>query len=195
MKTLTQPGTIRPNFIHLKDLVRIEYEFIYHINDGYSIDNLRDFSSKNQLLFQRLGSKQQQMNLMMVDSIFPILLSDAVIDIFLYGVNSFSQYVDRKNNDIVVNTQFASGYVEYKLKQFIYFLLFSDLNLDAPFHGHTDNTKVYYLKNGQEEVCYYSIYDLKELQCLLVGKMKLTVNRAKSYILKQDAHLFLEMRF
>src|SRR5258708_24019887 len=84
-------------FIPFKEIQLGEYDFIYHINDGYSINSLTKFSIKEQLLFQKMGSKMKQMNLMIVDSIFPLILSDLVLEVFLNDISSITQFIASEN--------------------------------------------------------------------------------------------------
>ena len=81
---------IQPSdFIHLKGKIFGEYNFIYHINDGYNPKDLSSFHAKHQLLFQKISDRTAQTNLMIVDSVFPIILADIVLEVFLKKVRHF----------------------------------------------------------------------------------------------------------
>lgn len=192
---LRSSGIKKKNFIRLKDKTFAEYKFIYHINDGYSIKKLSDFSSKHQLLFQRMGNKIQQINLMLVDSVFPLILVDLVQEVFLKRVESILQYIDSKNKIVIEDTQFDKNYLRYKFDNFIHLLLYSNIASDKVCKSDFKADKIYYLNNTKGVIMYYSIYDLKELQDLLLQKMKLEINIDKSYIKNKNASLYMKIRY
>lgn len=184
-----------PNFIHLRDNILGEYHFIYHINDGFSIDQLSDFSGKEQLFFQKMDSKTLQMNLMMVDSIFPLILADVVLEVFLNDVSSFYEYSQLKNKIAINDLKLESRYLEYKFKNFIHYLLFSDIASQSTFNGKIFLSNVYYSKNQKGELKYYSIYEQKELQELIYQELKLDIYFEKSFIKKGKANICLTIKY
>lgn len=139
--------TRQPKFIHLKGVTFAEYNFVYHINDGYTIKHLSKFNDKHQLLFQKISSKVKQMNLMIVDSIFPILLAGVVLEIFMNGVSSFHEFTISKNKILISNTEFDRDYLKYKFKKFIHYLLFSNIASEEVCKGNIEIDKIYYLKD------------------------------------------------
>jgi len=46
------------------------------------------------LLFQKFENKIQQMNLVLVDSYFPIILADLPLEVFINRVESFTEYIE-----------------------------------------------------------------------------------------------------
>ncbi|MBK9330957.1 MAG: HpaII family restriction endonuclease [Ignavibacteria bacterium] len=178
-----------PNYIHLKRITFAEYNFIYHINDGYSINDLSKFSNKTQLLFQKISSKVMQMNLMIVDSIFPLLLADVVLDTFLKGVSSFHQYTVSKDKIIISDTEFGSEYLKYKFWYFIHHLLYSDIAGKKIYKGEIDSSNIYYLKNDKNEIQYFSILEQNQLQELMFHKMNLEIVSEKSFTAKDKANI------
>ena len=121
-------------FIHLKGKAFAEYKIIYHINDGYSIKELSRFTANYQLLFQKFSSKIQQMNLMYIDSIFPIHLADVARETLLKGVSSFREYSLLKKEFIVISARRDTDYFRIKFYDFILQLLFSNIDLEEPYH-------------------------------------------------------------
>jgi len=185
----------QPNFIHLKDKIFAEYNFIFHINDGYLINALSNFNSKDQLLFQKIKSKTLQLNLMMVDSIFPLILADVTLEVFLNGIRSFHEYAQLKNKIVINDLKLECNYLEYKFKNFIHYLLFSDIASQTTFKGIINLDRVYYLKNKIEELKYYSIFEQKEIQELLYINARLEINIDKSFINDDKANICLTIRF
>lgn len=112
----------RPVFIHLKEKVFAEYKIIYHINDGYAIKELSRFSSKHQLLFQKFSNKIQQMNLMYVDSIFPIHLADVALELFFNRVSAFRSYGFLEKKFVVIDEGMDVNY--FRTSSMILFFTF-----------------------------------------------------------------------
>jgi hypothetical protein len=176
-------------FTHLKGKVFAEYNIIYHINDGYSIKELNQFSTKHQLLFQKFSSKVQQMNLMFVDSIFPIHLADVALETFLNEVSSFKEYTFLQKDFVVIDIKRDINYFTRKFYDFILHLLFSNIASDTVFREEIQRDNVYCLKDESGELRYYSIYEQRELQDLLFDKMRLEINLKDSFIRKQNLTL------
>ncbi|MBK5285041.1 MAG: HpaII family restriction endonuclease [Bacteroidia bacterium] len=178
-----------PNYIHLKDKVFAEYNLIYHINDSYSIKQLSKVRYKEQLLFQKLSSKIQQMNLMLVDSIFSIHLADIVLETFLNKISTFKEYINLKKDFIVISAKRDKDYFNYKFNSFINYLLYSNIASEQVYKGEMETDKVYYLKSESGEIDYYPIFRQGELQNLLLEKMLLQINLNKSSISQEEATL------
>ena len=71
------------DFIPLNKKVLAEYVFVFKVNDAYNMTDLTQVNAKHQLLIQRLDNKNQQLNLMFVDSVFFNILSDVVLEVLL----------------------------------------------------------------------------------------------------------------
>ncbi|MBC7721398.1 MAG: HpaII family restriction endonuclease [Pedobacter sp.] len=184
---------IQHHFAHLKNKMLGKYHFIYRINDGYSIKEFGGINNKNQLLFQRIDNKVQHLNLMLVDSIFPLILSDVVVEALLNEGLSFSKYINSKKHFIVNDMAFDSVYFKYKFKQFIHYLLFSNICSNEVCEGIIDYDRKFYLKNYLNELQYYSIYEQKELQNLLFEKVTLNVDKSASAISANEISICLEI--
>jgi len=185
--------TTQPNFIHLKNITFAEYNFIYHINDGYNVKELTGFNDRNQLLFQKITNKVKQMNLMMVDTVFPLLISDVVMAVFLDKFTSFQKYTDAIKRIILSNWEYDRELLKYKFRQYIHYLLFSDISSEIVFKGNIDSSKVYYLKNENRELKYYTFYDQNELQEVMFHKMKLEIDLKKSFIREDEVEICLRI--
>ena len=181
------------NFTHLKAKLFAEYTFIYHINDGYSIKSLSSFYDKHQLLFQKISSKNKQMNLMLIDSIFPVLLADVVLDVFLKNVKTLSEYSRLKKTIQVNNLTFDEKYLEYKFKYFIHRLLQSNLATEEVYKGIIEGDKIYYLRNSKKEIKFYTVFEQNELIDLLFKKMTLEIDFKNSSLSDDEANLNLKI--
>lgn len=197
MKALTSPFTeinIK-DFTNLKEKLFAEYMFVYRINDEYSVTDLSSFHSKHQLLFQKISEKIKQVNLMIVDSCFSILLSDVVLDVLLNDVTSFAQYVTRKKKIIISDVEFDQTYIKYKLIDFTHHLLYSNISPGEICKGNVDPNKIFCLEDQNKEIQYYTIFERNELQELLFNKMTIEIDFSKSFIHKTNANICFRILF
>jgi hypothetical protein len=182
------------DFIPLNNKVLAEYLFVFKVNDAYTITDLTQLYAKHQLLIQRLDNKNQQLNLMFVDSIFFNILSDVVLEVLLNKVHSFKQYMVSKTKSILFNGNDESQYLEYKFMDFIHFMLYSNIASTTPFNGETDLNRIYCLKSINKEIEYFSIYEQFALKKKLLDDLILFIDYAKSTIVGDTARLCLKIQ-
>ena len=181
-------------FTKLKGKVFAEYKIIYHINDCFSIKELSDFQMKHQLLFQKFESKVQQMNLLLVDSLFPAILADVAIDVFLNNVKSFNEYIDSKKMIKIFEYDRDKSFIKHKFFTFIHLLLYSDINSEMICNVDKQTDKIFCLKNDADAIQFYTIYEQSQLQLMLLDKMKLEINFKSSTISKDEVKLDFRIR-
>ena len=181
--------------ITLNKRIFAEYSFVYRINDAYSLNEISKFHGKHQLLFQKLESKNQQLNLMFVDSVFPNILGDVVLEVFLNKINSFNQYLFLKTKIKLVDEKDEGRYFKYKFFNFINLLLYSNIATKDAFNGKDFSDRVYYLKNRFGELEYFSIYEQTNLQLKLLDELNLEIDFDSSSISNQEAKLCLKISY
>lgn len=192
---ITQIEERKSAFIVLNNITFARYFFVYKVNAGYSINDLSKFHSKHQLLFQKLKSKNQHLNLMFVDSVFANILADVTLEVFLNKTNSFATYSSSKNKIKLVAEKDESRYFKYKFFSFIYMLLYSDVASNNIFKGQEFFDRVYCLKNKFGEIDYFSIYEQTTLQEKLLDELKLDIDISLSSISKQEVKLCLKISY
>lgn len=185
----------KPNFINLNNIAFAKHVFIYKVNDAYSINDLSKFSTKHQLLFQKLESKIQQLNLMFVDSTFINILADVTLHTFLNNGGSFIQYSNSKNKIKLVDGKDEDRYLKYKFMNFIHMLLYTNVASKNIFNGTDFYNRIYYLKNKIGEIDYFSIYDQSVLQQKLFDELKLNIDTSLSSISNRAVKLCLKIHF
>ncbi|MFM9838829.1 MAG: HpaII family restriction endonuclease [Cyclobacteriaceae bacterium] len=185
----------KSTLITLKNRTFAEYSFVYRINDAYSINDLSKFHGKHQLLFQKLESKSQQLNLVFVDSVFANVLADVVLEVFLNEINSFNQYSISKSKIKLVDEKDESRYFKYKFFNFIHLLLYSDIATSNAFKGNEFSDRVYYFKNKFGELEYFSIYEQSKLQLKLLDELNLEIDFDSSSISDQMIKLCLKISY
>lgn len=180
------------NFIHLKNKTFAEYNIIYHINDCYSITELSQIKSVNQLLFQRFDNKIQQLNLVIVDSTFPAILADVAINVLLGKVSCFNGYINQQRQFVFVDSQMDKLYFRNKFKFFLHKLLFSNVALAVPCDGEEDLERIYYRKGDGKKIEYYPIFRQIELQEMSLSKIRLAIDLKDSFIYKSKVEIRLQ---
>jgi hypothetical protein len=189
----TQIEERKSTFITLGNRYFAEYVFIFRINDAYSINELSKFHGKHQLLFQKLEKKNQQLNLMFVDSVFSNILADVTLEVFLNGINSFNQYSSSKNKIKLVDEKDERQYFKYKFYNFIHMLLYSSIASNSIFNGEIFSDRIYCLKNKFGKIEYFSIYEQANLQLKLLDELNLKIDFESSSVSNQEVKLCLNI--
>ena len=160
-------------FINLTNRQLAEYEIVFRVNDGFSLKRIGDFIFKEQLLFQRFKNKNQQLNLMLIDSVFPIILADLALLVILGKVKNLNDYLI--SNERIIFPQILNDkiYFERKIMDFMNGLLYGEVGEKDVWNGDTDNNRVFCIKNTSNELDFYSIYERSKLLELLNSKMKI----------------------
>jgi hypothetical protein len=181
------------SFMHLKKMELAEYGIVYRINDCYHVTELSDFRLKQQLLFQRFVNIQQQRNLMYVDSVFPLILADLVLDVFLQKIKSFEEYVPVQKQFSAPDLLDAGLYYNFKLRDFIEFLLYSDIAQTQECTGLKNYDTVFGAKNTEDELEFYTLYERLKLYDYLMKNMQLEIDIRKSELTDTEVTLYLKI--
>ncbi len=197
METLTNPFLEKQlaqnerEFIDLKETTFAEYQIIYHVKDEFSIKDLVKFKDKQQLIFQKYESKVLQLNLAYVDSIFPTILADLAIDVFLKKVTCFSEYIKAENSSQFINKDFDKICLYNKISTFMRLLAYSDISEHKASLAKDYSDRIYYLKNESGDIEFYSIYNQQKLLDLLIKRSVLEIDMTRSSIFDNNIILCL----
>jgi hypothetical protein len=183
-----------PTFIPLNNKVFAEYSLVYRINDAYTIKDFAGLINKHQLLFQKFENKQQQLNLMFVDSVFVNILADVAVGVLLNKVNSFASYMSWKDKSRPFAMVDEGSCFAYKFSDFIHLMLYGDIASTKPYKQELHTDRVFCFKNETGELEYFSIYEQQVLQNILLQTMKLEVDYDRSSIDRQEVKVWLRMR-
>ena len=192
---ITQLEDRKSTYVNLHNRIFAEYVFIYRISDNYNVNDLHGFSSKYQLFFQKIKSKNQQLNLMFVDSIFTNILADVVLEVFIENANSFNDYINSKYKIKIVEEKQEERYFKYKFSDFINMLLYSDIASEQIYKGAEQTDRVYCVKNNLGELEYFSIYERVTLQLKLLQELVLEIDFNLSSISNQEVELCFRIRY
>jgi hypothetical protein len=170
-----------------------EFEFIFRINDGFSIKVPSKINNKYQLLFKKIESKVQQLNLIFVDSIFVNILADVTLDVFINNIRTFNQYIESKSRNAMIAIEDESVFLKAKFNNFAHLLLYGDITANKPFMGQYLYERVYCLKEENKEIEYFSIYNQSILQAKLLNSLSLKIDLEKTFISDKELHLILKI--
>lgn len=182
-------GIKTEEFEVLNGKIFAEYVIEYHINDCFSIKNLDGFYSKHQLLFQKYSSRIQQMNLVLIDSYFPLILADVALETFFKKVNTFREYVKSNRAVISIENVNDEDYLKYKFSNFIHQMLYTEISSKNVCKGELNTKKVFCLRNSFGELEFYSIFEYSKLEDLLFDKLKIEIDLLKSSIAGQHVKM------
>jgi hypothetical protein len=183
-----------PTFVPLNNKIA-EYSLIYHLNDAYSIKDISQIANKHQALFQKLEIKNQQLNLMYVDSVFVNILADRALEVLLNNVSSFNHYIKTNYKIKLVTEKDELRYFQRKFTDFIHLMLYADINKNKISNGNISTDRIFCFKNKQGELEYYSIYEQSSLQEKLLRELKLSIDIKASVIKNNELKLVLKIAF
>lgn len=197
METLTNPFLEKQldenesEFIKLRGTKFAEYQIIYHVKDDYSIKDIVKFKDKQQLIFQKYESKILQLNLAYVDSIFPTILADLAIDVFLKKVTCFSEYIKAEKSSLFIDEDYDKIYLQNKISTFMHLLAYSDISKNKASQAKDYSDRIYYLRNESGDIEFYSIYNQQMLLDFLIKRTVLEIDMTRSSIFDNKVMLCL----
>jgi hypothetical protein len=186
------PENYLSNFSSLNNRTFAKFSLIYHINDCYSIAEIDNIKTKNQLFLQKLRNTSQQHNLMLVDSVFLSFLSDLTIEVLLGKLSCFEDYVYKKRCFTILPNLNNYKYLFYKFTIFLDLLLFSDIAMKKPSKGEWNSNKIYYLKQ-KESIEYFNLLLSKEQRDFLLKYIKVKILREETFIKKKTATITIQI--
>jgi hypothetical protein len=192
-KLLNKKMENKENLIHLKNIALAEYKIVYYCNEVYSINELSSFRSKHQLLFQKIQNRTQLLNLVLVDGLFPNILADLALEVFINKVSTLNEYIIKGKSIIIIDYNIDTSYFLYKFKYFINLLLFSNIASKNPFRDSIVTNRIYYIKNKKKRIEFYSISQQKELEDVMLKKIKVNIDINKSKLTEKNLSLYLKI--
>ena len=151
------------------------------LNESTNFINFNNLSfDKIELIIDRYNKirfkdQVQYLNILMLDSSLPDILLSIIILLKYNNQILLTDFINLNEKNKVYNV--------YKLKTFIFHLLYSDVTKNKVWDGNTNNYKVFCYKEN-DELKYYSIYENKEL-------VDLIFNRLYFKVIKEDNSVFL----
>ena len=172
---------LKRNFIHLKNLLLANCNFVYEL-DKNCLANVKSITHERVLKFLGLKNRNQYLNLLMLESRLPIILSDIIINMIAEKkftlktasiISGFDEFTLR--DDIDVN-------LKYQFKKMLHGLLFSNAGSCDVFDGSMEDHRVYYWKGVEGELKYCSALELNILLEFAYSKSYFQIDLKKSFV-------------
>jgi hypothetical protein len=170
-----------------------EYDIIYHINDCYSIKHISKFTNKNQVLFQKFGSKIHQLNLALVDTSFPLILADVALEVFLNKVSTFDEYTGSLKKLTFLGYDLSVSFLKYKLSKLLHCLLYSELSTDKVYNGEIHTNRVHRFENELGKIEVSSFLEQERLLSILKNHIKLDFISESTFVYRNDVKIRLQI--
>jgi len=180
-------------FVKLEKMSLAEYSIVYSLADGFDILDLPDLNLKNQLFFEKFENLNQQQNLMYVDRFFPQVLADLALEVLLGNVGSLSDYIHAPKSFVVPDIDDEELYYNYKLKDFIEYLLYSDIALTKASSGNKNYEQFSLAKNILAEFGYCSLYERLKLYDYLMLNLQIRVSVVNSSLVENELVLRIKI--
>lgn len=176
---------------------------IQEINSINTKSKLRDRLAKIsefgcQLKFCNLENETFNANLQMIDSLFPLIVSEFLLQYYLGNGNLICELTPkvRKINPCNFNTNLQHMYYEHKIKNFL-----TDVALGmtpaTAWNGDFQATGGYIIVREDGEVLCYHIYNHNEFQEYLFNNTRLETPSTSKYdfgtIYKENGNLFIKL--
>ena len=172
---------LNENFIHLKNLLLANCNFVYEL-DKNCLANVKSITHEHVLKFLGLKNRNQYLNLLMLESRLPSILSEIIINMIAEKkiilktasiISGFDVFTFRDDIDVNLKHQF---------KKMLYGLLFSNAGSCYVFDGSMEDHRVYYWKGVEGELKYCSVLELNILLEFAYSKSYFQIDLKKSFV-------------
>lgn len=184
------PYPVSTDFINLHQFFLGEYTFFFRSDLGASKGGFNFHNEGPYYQFKCIADESQELNLIYVDSAFPKLLADVVLNSYANQIRSFEDYLMFESNLLNKMNDFGIDFMKVKFMDFVHLLLYADISNPEVKQIEIKRDKIYCSKNENHELNFYSIYEHRILQNLLMKNMQLNIFQVfkdeKELVLKLD---------
>ena len=185
-------GNERLDFMNLKNRIFAKYEIIYDLNDS-AISNLSELNALDQFHFLKFSNQIQQMNLVMIDSALPGMISILASSAFINGSKLLIFDTICSNKELNLNDH-SQTFLNYKLQHLFYHYLYSNVASLEVFMGDINGRNIYCVEDVLEnKLKFYSIYDQRALFTLAVEHINCEVDFQLSMVTGNSLILHLRI--
>lgn len=170
------------NFIHLKNLLLANYNFIYEIDENCIEPDIKTIGMAGTLKFKSLKNKTQHLNLMMIESNLPDILWNIILNLIKEENYTLeTTFINKDFKQLSLKKEIETS-TKYQLKKFLHHLLFSTISSSNVFNGTMENDRIYYCKMHDGELKYFSVFELNDLLDVVYSKSYFQIDIKKSFI-------------
>lgn len=166
--------------ITLNDKVLASYNIVYKANFKDDILCLSDLVHKNQVRASEFESFYQQNNLIHVDMLFPNVLADIALEVYLGKVSNFNSYLIREKTFQIIDIESDKYFFKSRIERFVDFLLYSDISELKSSTGELHHNTVYKFDDGVS-ILYFNSLNYLDLIQVSLHILQLRIDLNKSY--------------
>ena len=174
-------------FVELRGAILASYRIVYKSNESRKVGDIGGLD------FIRFENRHQQTNLLLVDSAFPVILSDIATKVIQGRLHTFQECLEALELLIIASEEYDKLYFKNKLQQFLELLLYSDIASKHASKGETNFNRIYCVRSSSDELNYYTLYDRLKIYDFLIREMKLEIDLERSDL--KSAEICLCLRF
>jgi|JI10StandDraft_1071094.scaffolds.fasta_scaffold87453_4 hypothetical protein len=189
--------TNTPAFIKLKNQTIASYAIQYNINQCFNFQKIEQLKSTYQFYYKGMLKKEHVYELMLVDTAFAAVIGKLAQEVLFGKVKTLNDFLLMHQQSSIINGYTDAFYYQFKFEHWLMHLFFPEAGLKLhkkSITKVTSNTRsVYFLKNANGELSYFSIFESKKLFELLIHKMQLRIDLKHSKIENEVLTLILSL--
>lgn len=183
------------DYITLNTRRLASYSIVYTSNYIASINQLSDFTDKDQVRATQFESFNQQNNLIFIDMLFPNVLADIVLEVYFKRVFTFDDYIQSVKSYQVYDSERDKSFFAAKILTFVHYLLYSDIGSIRYSNGEL-NYALHYLIEDRIAPLYFDSSNYLDLIQIALSTLLLRIDYDKSYTtLQGDVILHFVIEF
>ena len=171
-----------------------DYNFVYELNENCYRSDIKNIENKELLRFNGLENTTQQLNLMMIESSLPNILSNIVLGIIQERNKSLNTILLKQSFENLVLKKDGDYYIKHQLKKYLQYLLFSNIGSSNVFDGKMEFENIYYCKSQNGVLQYFSAFQLNDLLGLVFVKSFFQIDLKKSFVINEKVIINLSIR-
>ena len=181
------------NYISLNGYSVANYSICYQLKDEEYASIPTLLTSKQQVSAKRFHQFNQQNNLVFVDMLFPNILADIALEVYLGNATTFAEYLYLPKTYTIINEKQDARFLNIRIRKFIEYILFSDIQVNKLSSGEL-NYDHYFSFSDETSILFYSNLNTSDLIELCFERMKLTIDYSTSSIHSNEFVINLQIK-
>ena len=172
----------KQGYTNLNGLTLADYTICYELKcDADSFAALH-LNSKQEASPKRFEMFYQQNNLIFVDMLFPNILADIALEVYMQKVDTLAGYLSLPKTYQIINEELDARFLSEKIRKFVEYILYSDISQNKQSAGTLNYVQLYSYKNLINESWFFSELNKNELIDLALSSMVVSIDNNNSHI-------------
>jgi hypothetical protein len=184
----------KQSYLPLNGRTVCSYSICYKINEDVQLDDSLLLSTKKDLIVRSFSSLNKQRNLIFVDMIFPNILADIVLEVFINNIHTLADYIILPKTYRIVDEKYDTLFFNDKLREFVKMLLFSDIQEEKLSSGTIYSDRTYTLIDAQGILQFYNIDNYPALVEIMLNKIQLIADKKNASMIDAELCIKLDMK-